>query len=178
MPRRLLPHRRRRIAVSAAVAASAALVLGGCFGEPEGPDSAAGTRIVGDDVQFWLGGACSDVTSIDVDLRDEKRTTLDTWSVESTGNGAATIETFTAGVAPNGFTETDSLEIDASAADIAVATITRADGAPVEVVAQLTVLLGEPTPDDDSWRLVYRGWVDAEDVDNLINDGELAPACT
>ena len=171
-------RRHRPISVPAVTASVAALLLGGCFGEPEGPDSAAGTRVVGEELEYWLGGECSNVTAIDVDLRDEKRATLDRWSVTATGGVAATVETFTAGVGPAGFSETDPLEVDVSEADIAIATISRTDGGdPVEVVAQVADLVADPAPHDNAWRLVYRGWTADDDVRDLIGEGELAPAC-
>lgn len=170
-------------AINVPACAVALLVAGaaltGCLGEPEGPDSAAGTRLVGNDVEFWLGGPCEDVHAIEVDFRDEDRDSIDRWSAEAPHGG--NIETFTAGVAPNGFVETDDLGADVAASDgtvaVAVATITLAEGDSVEVVAQVADHRAETAPDADSWDVTYRGWTGSDEVRDLIDEGELAPAC-
>jgi len=161
--------------MSAVAVALAVTTMTGCLGEPEGPDSAAGTRSTGGDVEFWLGEPCADVSRIEVDFRDEDRDSIDRWSVEAPHGGS--VETFTAGVAPNGFVETDALDADVATADIAVATVTLAEGDAIEVVAQVADHRAEPAPDTDSWDIIYRGWTGSDEVGDLIDDGELAPAC-
>lgn len=170
-----MPLRRGRRAASAAVVVAATLTLPACFGEPEAPDRAVGARLVGSEVEVWLGGTCDDVTEVDVELRDSERASLDRWTVTSP-DGVA-LETFMVGVTPDGFTAADPLEVAAVDADIAVATISRVGAEPLEVVAQVVQLIEDPAPDDDSWDLTYRGWTGTDEVNDLIDEGELAAIC-
>jgi len=173
----------------AVVALLLAGVLVGCEDEATRPVRLGGVQVAGGELRYWLGTACDSVTSVSVELAQDRTeaadTTLDTWGIDA--DGSAAVETLTLGTVPDGFTEADPLDADWRDADLARWTFTFDDSDTLQVVDLLTVR--DEAPDHtDEWYVTGladitggepdAGWYSEDGYrDLLVPDEGIVPIC-
>ena len=181
---------RLRGVVAASVAVLVAGVLAGCEDEAARPVRLGGVQVADAQLHYWLGTDCTDVTSISVELTqdrsDDADKVLDTWGVEADGD--ASLETLTLGDVPDGYTEVDPLDVDWRSADIARYTFAFDDEDTLQVIDLRTVR--DEAPDHpDEWYVTGLAEVTGEDPDAgwysedgyrdlLVPDEGITPICT
>ncbi len=165
-------------------------VLVGCDDEAARPVRLGGVQVADGELRYWLGTACDSVTSVSVELAQDRTDaadkTLDTWAIEA--GGPASVETVTLGSVPDGFTEVDPLDAEWQDADLARWTFTF-DAADTLQVVDLRTVRDEAPDHADEWYVTGladvtggesdAGWYSEDGYRDLLDADEgITATCT
>lgn len=147
---------------------------------PGEPVRISAVRIEDDQLRYLLGADCEGVTTVTVDLMDDKGEQLkavDSWTVSSVNDSGAVLSGLTAGATPNGFTETDALQRSPSDVDVVLISLDSPDSGSRSSADMSTVLAGA-TEHPGEWYVENEGWKTEQEFQALIDpDDDVYPGC-
>ncbi len=147
---------------------------------PGEPVRISAVRIDDGQLRYLLGDDCEAVTTVTVELMDDKGeqlTAVDTWTVSSVNDAGAVLSDLTVGATPSGFIETDALQRSPSDVDVVLVSLDSPDSRSRSSTDMSTVLAGA-TEHPGEWYVENEGWKTEQEFQDLIDpDADVYPAC-